>query len=200
MKLKLMFSLILVLLLSACASTKMTLKSDQTMAAPGSDMAQVIFMRHSFVGSAIQASIFDATSGQPEFIGILSNEYKLAYEVQPGEHLFMVVSEAADFMKADLLGGKTYFAMVTPRMGAWKARFSMHPVRNGGPGEYQYSSEEFQDWLKDSNFVANSPESEAWYRDNLQSIRSKQADYWPKWQEKSDSDKRERTLNPDDGI
>lgn len=200
MRFRILLSIATILLASGCASTKMAVKSDQQVAAPTSDSAQIVFLRSSFVGSAIQASIFDVTSGEPHFIGILSNATKLAYEVQPGEHVFMVVSEAADFMEANMLGGKTYFAMVTPRMGAWKARFSMHPVRNGGPGEFQYSSERFQGWLAQTKFVANTPESEAWFKENLNSIKSKQADYWKVWQQKSESDLKERTLNPDDGI
>ncbi len=40
----------------------------------------------------------------------------------------MVVSEAADFAKADVEAGKTYYVLVTPRMGWWKARFSLRPL------------------------------------------------------------------------
>ena len=200
MKLRILLSIAVVLLASGCASTKMTVKSDQRMTTPAADSAQVVFMRSSFFGGAIQASIFEVTSGEPEFIGILSAGTKLAYEVEPGEHVFMVVSEAADFMEANLAGGKIYYSMVTPRMGAWKARFSMHPVRNGAPGEFQYSSERFQDWLMGTKFVANTPESEAWFKEHLYSIKSKQSEYWAVWQTKSEADLKERTLNPEDGI
>ena len=170
MKLRILLSLLFLLLATGCASTKMTVKSDQQMTTPTAGTSQVIFMRSSFLGSAIQASVFDVTSGDPEFIGILSNATKLAYDVKPGYHVFMVVSEAADFMEANLAVGKTYFAMVTPRMGAWKARFSMYPVRNGGQGEFQYSSDEFQKWLRSSQFVGNTSESEAWFKENLRFI------------------------------
>lgn len=200
MRLRILLSVLTILLASGCASTKMVVKSDQQIAPPASDSAQIVFLRSSFLGSAIQASIFDVTSGEPSFIGILSNETKLAYEVKPGEHVFMVVSEAADFMEANMLGGKTYFSMVTPRMGAWKARFSMHPVRNGSPGEFQYSSEEFQSWLAKAKFIDNTPESEAWFKENLNSIKSKQVEYWKVWEEKTESALKERTLNPEDGI
>ena len=200
MKIRILLSLLFLLLATGCASTKMTVKSDQQMTTPTAGTSQVIFMRSSFLGSAIQASVFDVTSGDPEFIGILSNATKLSYDVKPGYHVFMVVSEAADFMEANLAVGKTYFAMVTPRMGAWKARFSMYPVRNGGQGEFQYSSDEFQKWLRSSQFVGNTAESEAWFKENLSSIKSKQSDYWQVWQEKSQADIMERTLNPEDGI
>ncbi len=162
MKLRLLLGLFMLVLISGCASTKMSVKHDQQLVAPAFTTVRIVFIRSSFLGSAIQASVFDVTSGEPEFIGILSNATKLSHEVQPGKHVFMVVSEAADFMEATLVGGKTYFAMVTPRMGAWKARFSMYPVRNGGTGKFQYSSNEFQGWLAGTSLLDNTPESEAW--------------------------------------
>ena len=76
---------------------------------------------------AIQSTVFDVTDDAPRMVGIVSAKTKIAYEVAPGEHHFMVVSEAADFMRADLAAGKTYYALVTPRMGVWRARFSLLP-------------------------------------------------------------------------
>jgi hypothetical protein len=199
MKIKTLLAAITILLISGCATTKMVVASNQEMLIPDQDTSQVIFLRSSFVGSAIQASVFDVTTGEPDFIGILSNESKLAWTGAPGQHVFMVVSEAADFMEANLDGGKSYYAMVTPRMGAWKARFSMHPVRASG-GNFQHTSDEFKTWLENSNFVENTPESEAWFNENRDSIKSKQADYWAVWQKKTDADRAERTLNAEDGI
>ena len=106
------------MLASGCASNMMIDSAEQELVAPAADTAQIVFLRSSILGSAIQAVVYDATDGGAEFIGILSNGKKLAHTVQPGKHVFMVVSEAADFMEAELLGGKTYYAMITPRMGA----------------------------------------------------------------------------------
>ena len=199
MKMKVMLATFAILLMSGCASNKMVVSTNQELMGPDRGTAQVVFMRHSFYGSGIQASIFDVTSGEPEFVGILSNKTKLVWSGAPGKHVYMVVSEAADFMEANLDGGKTYYAMVTPRMGAWKARFSMHPVR-ASSGDFNHTSDEFKEWVEGSSFVENTPESEAWYNDNKDSIMSKQADYWAVWQEKSAADLAERTLNQEDGI
>ncbi|MEO1203316.1 MAG: hypothetical protein AAFX10_11445, partial [Pseudomonadota bacterium] len=105
-----------------------------------------------------------------------------------------------DFMEANVAGGKTYYAVVTPRMGAWRARFSMHPVRNGGPGEFQIDSQDFRDWMESTVFSENTPDSYAWAEANATSVISKQQDYWEVWQEKSASDLAKRTLNPEDGT
>jgi len=96
----------------------------------GDASAKVVFMRVGKMGGAISASVFDVTEpGEPKFIGIVRQSSKVAYPVKPGLYTFMVISEAADFMQAAVLGGKTYYALVTPRMGVWKARFSFQPVR-----------------------------------------------------------------------
>lgn len=200
MKNRILVTFAAALLASGCASTKMIDSPQQELVPPAAGKAQVVFMRASFVGSAVQAVIYDATGGSAEFIGIISNGKKLAYSVDPGQHVFMVVSEAADFLEADLAGGKTYYAMVTPRMGAWKARFSLSPVRNGGEGDFQYQSDKFQGWLRDNKFSENTAESNAWAVENHSSVLEKQARYWPAWQEKSATDIAERTLNPDDGV
>jgi len=188
------------MLTTGCASNKMIDSAQQELITPGADKAQIVFMRSSMFGGAIQSSVFDASGGDTKFIGILSTGKRIAYTVEPGKYRFMVVSEAADFMEAEVLGGKTYYAMVTPRMGAWKARFSMHPVRNGGPGEFQVQSDKFQGWLKSTKLSENTPASHAWAEENHSNIRGKQADYEIVWQQKSPAELAERTLNPDDGV
>ena len=120
------------LFLVGCASNPMSVSSGVAANRPASNQAQVLFMRDSFVGSAIRASIYDVSGKEPVFIGILNNGTKVAYNTLPGKHTFMVVSEAADFMEADLSARRTYYSIVTPRMGAWKARFSMWPIKQSG--------------------------------------------------------------------
>lgn len=58
------------------------------------------------------------------YVGTLDERAHLAYVTKPGKHLFVVVSEAADFMEADLEPDKTYYASVRRRMGVWEERFS----------------------------------------------------------------------------
>ena len=200
MKIRFLLLLTTMLLATGCASSRMIDSTEQELVAPSTDKAQVIFLRSSFVGSAIQAVIYDATDGGTEFIGILSNGKMLAHEAAPGKHVFMVVSEAADFMAAELVGGKTYYAIVTPRMGAWRARFSMSPVRNGGSGEFQYDSNEFRGWIADAEFSDNTPDSFAWAEENHSSVVEKRAEYWEVWQQKSAAELAERTMNTDDGV
>lgn len=159
----------------------------ETVSAPSPDKALVIFMRPSMVGGAIQATLYDELA----YVGTISSKTRIAYETVPGEHMFMVIGESADFMKADLLAGKTYYAAIIPRIGFWKARFSFRP-QNG-----QISEDELQSWLGDTKQVRISDEGLKWAQDNEPSIRQKKAEYLPKWESKPDPDK--QILNPSSG-
>lgn len=149
--------------------------------APESGKALLVFMRPSSLGFAVQSSVFDITSGEPEFIAIVSAKTKFAHNVDPGQHRFMVISESADFMDATLEEGKTYYALVTPRMGAWKARFSLRPLHR-----VELGTDEFQGWYDDCRWVENTPQAEQWAEQKTSSVKSKQAGKLAKWLEKPD--------------
>lgn len=72
---------------------------------------------------------------------------KVAYHTEPGEHMFMVIAESADFMQATLEAGKTYYAQIVPRPGVWKARFSFRPI-NDIAGETR-----LQQWIAETTMV-----------------------------------------------
>lgn len=194
------FTLLGTLLLAGCASNPMAPVADQTLPPAAADSAQVVFMRDAYTGKAIVSSLYDVTDGKTRFIGVMANGTKIAYPTTPGKHTFMVVSEAADFMEADLVAGKTYYALVTPRMGLWKARFSLWPISNDPEAAHSLKSKDFKGWVEDTDLVTNSPKSLAWYERVKASVEKKRASYWPVWQEKSAEAVAERTLKPTDGL
>jgi len=159
---------------------------------PDESHAFIIFMRPSTLGFAIQSSVFDITTGDNKLVGIVSAKKKVAYKTKPGEHLFMVIGESADFMKANLEAGKTYYSLVTPRMGAWKARFSFKPIK-----KEELDANEFKDWLNACQYYENTESSYMWAEQNAESIQTKREKYWPKWEAKSEEEK--PLLRLDDG-
>jgi hypothetical protein len=154
----------------------------------------VVFMRPSGFGQAIAASVFDVSGPETKFIGIVNYGSKVAYAVKPGEHTFMVVSEAADFMQAKVAAGRTYYALVTPRPGLWKARFSFRPVR-----QHELDGGEFAGWSSATQFVENSPQTLNWAVQNAVDVNSKRSQYWPEWSAKPDVQRASQTLNDQDG-
>jgi hypothetical protein len=105
----------------------------------------------------------------------------------------MVVGESGDFMTADVAAGKTYYATVEPRMGVWKARFSLKPVSRA-----QLGSPEFQGWVNECRWAAADERTAAWAAENALSVEAKYAGYYPKWMEKAPADR--PALLPDDGT
>lgn len=185
---------IFILLISGCASNYMKPGGpDAASYAPGQNQATVIFMRPSSLGGAIQSSVFDVTGGENNLVGIVSHKTKVAYKVPPGEHLFMVIGESADFMKAFLDAGKIYYALVTPRIGVWKARFSLKPIHKD-----ELNSEKFNDWNSSCEFVENTDASFQWAKEEMPSIQEKHKSYFEKWMSKPEADR--PVLQREDGI
>ncbi len=199
---KLLFVCSLVVFVSGCKSTLMQPSSSPLETNLASNETQMIFMRSAFTGQAIQASVFDVTSGTPEFIGILSNETKIAHRVTPGERMFMVVGESADFLKAHMQEGKTYYSIASPRMGFWKARFSLHPIRNSGAADakFFYDSEQFKEIDQETSLVEISEAAKKWAQDNASNIIEKMNKYLPAWEGKEESKRKEATVNKEDHI
>jgi hypothetical protein len=169
------------LLLGGCASSsdKMATTSEPAIAVTApADQAVIVFVRPSVFGGAIQSVVYDVSGDTPALVGIVSAETKIAYAVPPGRHRFMVISEAADFMDAEVAGGKTYYTLVTARPGWWRARFSLLPVAPGNP--------ELAGQLKSCSWVENTPASQQWAHDNMPSVQRREAEYLPKWLAKED--------------
>ncbi|MGN6655754.1 MAG: hypothetical protein ACTHJ9_10490 [Rhodanobacter sp.] len=134
-----------------------------------------------------------------QFIGIVSSKDKIGYQAEPGDHLFMVIAENADFMIAHLDAGKTYYALIKPRVGVWKARFSLIPIHNDAGAQYSTRSEDFSKWMSATSWVSVTPQAEQWYTEHAADIRAKKLDYMKKWDKASVQQKEELTLKADDG-
>ena len=198
---RLLFLCTLIPIISACATGRYTVPAESAEYPVRDDKALVVFMRASYVGGAITSALFDVSQEKEQLIAIVGPGEKLAHYVDPGKHQFMVVSEAADFMDAELEAGKIYYAIITPRMGMWRARFSLHPFKKvAAEPEFQLDSPELVQWLADCTYVSPNPTGDTWAAENADSIRQKRQEYLVKWNAKPANDKEWRTLRPQDGL
>jgi hypothetical protein len=188
-------TILALLLLTGCSGSlkhMQLVESDAVQDSPSAGKSMVVFMRPSTLGFAVQSSVFNVTDGDPELVGLMPAKHKMAYELEPGKHLFMAIGESADFMHADLAANKTYYALVTPRMGAWKARFSLAPVKAA-----QLGGDEHENWLNSCQWIEKSDTSDQWAQTNMTSILAKQTKYYPAWLKKPEED--QPRLDPGDG-
>lgn len=160
---------------------------------PSEGKAQVVFLRPQSAAYAIQSSVFEIKDEKPEIAGVIPAKAKFVYEVDAGEHLFMVLGESGDFMSANLEAGKTYYALVRPRMGLWKARFSFDPVHKD-----EQMDGDLEDWLSDCRLVEASEATDRWAQENAEDIEEEYMEYYQNWMEKYAEDR--PRLFPEDGI
>lgn len=200
-----LYLLTVIIIISGCATGRHTVPVENPDYRVKSDKSLVIFMRPSNFGAAISSAIFELKENkttEEELIGIIGPNEKIAYYTNPGKNKrFMVISENADFMDANLDAGKAYYAIVTPRMGLWRARFSLHPFKQvSGEPEFQLDSKKLVDWLNECKFVNPNEESYVWAKENADSINDKKISYLQKWEEMLEEDKQWRRLEPNDGL
>jgi len=157
--------------------------------APAEGKALVVLFLASKRSGGTHATLADDGT----FITHLVKRTCFFYQAEPGHRIFSVVGEAADFLEADLEAGKTYYILVAPRMGAWKARFSLVAF-----------TEEFkdwgkrEDWLKSCKVVTPTPRALEWAEDKKAELEEKRERYFAKWQEKPEAEK--PRLVAEDGL
>ena len=177
-----------------CKSSGMVKATASQPVVPSTESAVVIFMRPSVLGGGVQSVVYDTTHEQSELVGIVSSGSKVAFKTTPGEHTFMVVSESADFMRATLDANKTYYALVTPRMGAFRARFSLRPVTSD-----DIESGRLAGWERSCVLYENAQGSRDWAVNNAPSVEKRRAQNYPRWLKKSPAQLEEVTLHAADG-
>lgn len=167
---------------------------------PEPGKALLVFVRASYYGAMFTASVFNAPDDGIEFLGAVDNHQKLAVQMQPGRHRLMVFDENADFLDAELVAGRTYYVLVSPRPGALSMRFSLFPLHNRTDAEYNVLGADFRKWTQAGRYVVRTPRADAWYAGNQRRIEQKKAAYLLKWNKMAPEDRALLVLNADDGV
>jgi hypothetical protein len=101
-------------LLFGCAAGRMSEIPSNLAMVPPPDRALVVFVRPSWLGSALSLSIVDE---QGHFVGDSLAESHFAVTTAPGRHHFILWSGNTDVVEADLLPGRTYYVYVDLTLG-----------------------------------------------------------------------------------
>ena len=190
--------LLAALFMTGCASNLMKPSASQQVAPPAADKAKVVFMRTSFVASAIGVEMFDVTGGDVKFIGSLPMGNKIVYETSPGEKVFMAYGAAADFMKAKLDGGKIYYSIVRPNWGT--GGFAPTPIRTNGSSNFHTGMPEFAEWKSSTELIEMNQDAPSWFVENKAKYEEIYKTYWAKFSTKTPEQQYERTMLPTDGM
>jgi hypothetical protein len=185
--------------LAGCASTLMSEVGSSEIRPPAPDKVKIVFMRTSFVSSAIGAEIFEVVDGQLHFIGALAKGTKIVHETTPGQKVFMAYGTAADFMLGNLSGGKIYYSIIRPNWGT--GGMIPTPVKAYATNpEFSMTSPEFASWVANTKLYAPNAQAKDWFSKEKARYQGIYAEYWSRFQRKTPEEKAERTLEPQDGV
>ena len=166
-------------------------KSEVWPVKPG--QAQIVLVRNSNVSSDQPTFLYETTSGQPKYLGLIANKRKFVLDLPPGDHVLMIGKmPLCDFMQVSVLPDKRYYAVVVSR---WPDGTTLRPVRHQGDG-YIYGTEQFLGLLNYTKIAGRAP-------DSIIKEESKKADEvypakWAQWSAKTPEQKAALTIRPED--
>jgi hypothetical protein len=179
--------LLLLLSLSSCAGSSNYMKPSTSPLAPTQDKALVRIMRPSGLGFAVNFNVLDGE----KVIGNSVAKSQFDYLANPGQHLFISISENKVFLEADLAPGKVYYVITRNYPGFLRPRVAFEAVTRGS--EYWDTVLQYEKELQ--RLEPDEANLRAWqdaHREEIQALNSSyEAEFktkynWPK-------------LSPDDG-
>ena len=108
----------------------------QELKKPSEGKALIYFTRTGFIGGAINFKYFDGE----KYLGKFNSGNYLAYECEPGKHLFWAKSENFDFLEANVEAGKVYIVQSLVKVGGMKAGVDLVPLAKSDE-DYQKNRE-----------------------------------------------------------
>lgn len=172
---------------------------NQTVATPPPDKAQIIFIQpfKPVFGEAHLTGLYEVKGEKKEMLGVLASQGRLVKLVEPGQHLFMTHGFGASLLRANVEAGKRYY--VFSRFVAYVG-YQLRPIRKTGPSDYNATIPEFRQWAA-LPLMELTTEGTGLYSRHLMAGVDKSYTYaWESWQRKTDAERAELTLNPDDNL
>lgn len=196
------FSLLLAI---GCAQTQtMDVSSEQKLKSPEQGKAQIVFMRVSRISRAVGCELFEINNDEGlKYIGSIARHNKIAFSTSPGEKIFMSASPTpyfkADFMRANVKEGKTYFSMVVPNWGT--GGFWLQPFRNDETADFNYRMMAFHQWVSNTKLlIKNAERADKFFQEKASHYEELYEKFWKRWEKKTPAEKQKYTINEEDWI
>jgi len=174
----------------AAAASKAS-KSEVWPVKPG--QAQIVLVRNSRVSADQPTFLYETTSGQPKYLGLIANKRKFVLDLPPGDHVLMIGKmPLCDFLQVSVLPDKRYYAVVVSR---WPDGTTLRPVRHQGEG-YLYGTKEFLGLLEYTTIAGRAPES--MIKEESEKAEAVYPAKWAQWSAKTAEQKAALTIRPED--
>jgi hypothetical protein len=174
--------------------------SNQALAAPPPDKAQVIFLEPiNSVQGFFPVGLFDVNDSGRTLLAITGARSKAAVLLAPGRHRLMANNSGmvAHFLDANVEAGKRYYVLVRFIYGRG---FQLRPLRTSGPSDYTILHKDYPSWVSTTRYVEMTREGVEHFDKIKAAVDKSQAEGWKTWLEKTDQERAELTLNPQDAV
>ncbi|WP_394835405.1 DUF2846 domain-containing protein [Pendulispora rubella] len=137
-----LFLLLAMVLFVGCSAHSDYMQAGTPPAPPTAEAATVVFIRPSGYAGGQLMTVLDANG---RFLGDSLPKSYFSVKVPPGEHVFVVWGENTGALRANVVGGKTYYVEVSTKLGMMSARVHLLALT---PRHENWK--ELPEWLKES--------------------------------------------------
>ncbi len=174
--------------------------AQQSLPAVPADKALIVFLEPiNSIQGLFPVGIFEIEGDKRTLIATTGAHSKAAVLVTPGHHVFMANHSGmiAHFLDANVEAGKTYYVLLR---FIYAQGFQLRPIRPAGASDYSVANKKFPAWISKTTFVEKTVDSDVFFENNKAAVIKTQAEGWAKWLAKTQEERDELTLNPQDAI
>jgi hypothetical protein len=199
---RILLTLAILIVLVGCASEPqkpLIVQSPyQQMSAPPTEQAQIVFVDpNSPIRGTLPVGIYEVKDGVSTLVAMTGAGSKALILLSPGHHLLMANQGVgtAHFLDANVEAGKRYYVLVRFIYGNG---FQLRPIR--ATGVFSVARRDFSLWMTETHFVDSTSDGRAYFETYKKYIDEAQTVGWRSWLAKTDKERAEVTLNPQDAI
>ena len=174
--------------------------ASQSLPPPPPDKAQIVFLEPiNSIQGLIPVGLFEINDSNRTLLAITGAHSKAAVLLTPGRHRLMANHSGmiAHYLDANVEAGKRYYVLVRFIYGRG---FQLRPLRTSASSDYSVLSKDFPSWVSSTRFVEKTQEGEARFERIKDAVTKNQAEGWKTWLEKTDKERAELTLGPQDAV
>ncbi len=155
---------------------------------PADGKAMVVFLRPSGYGNIVAASLFVASDDALVPLAVIYHHEKVAVQMDPGTHRFMVNGSKVMFLDAELEAGKTYYVQLRSEIGPGKAKFALIPMQAAPGSMDSIHAQKFSEAFGKAEWIEHAPTLDAWFAQHKVELEQRRVDglrLWldPEWKE-----------------
>lgn len=172
----------------------------QNLPPPPADKAQIVFLEPiNSIQGLLPVGLYDVHDSGRTLLAITGAHSKAAVLLSPGTHRLMASHSGliAHFLEAKVEAGKRYYVLVRFIYGRG---FQLRPLRTSGESDYSVHSRNFPEWMSGTTLVETTPAGAAHFGRMQNALDKTQAEAWASWLGKTDKEREELTLNPQDAA